>query len=60
MDPIKKGNGSKPHLLTVRDYNELERLEKFEGREVVVLYTKFIYRFIHGEWQVVGRIDDEI
>ena len=57
MEPKQKGNGSKPATPTVQDYNELESLEKIEGREVVVLYTKFIYRVIHGEWRVVGQIE---
>lgn len=59
MEPKQKGNGSKPSLKTVRDYNELEILEKIEGREVIVLYTKFIYRVIQGEWQVVGQVNGD-
>lgn len=39
----------------VEDYNELERLEKIEGREVLVLYSNLIYRVIQGKWEVVGK-----
>lgn len=59
LEPKQKGNGSKPSPTTVQDYNELEALEKIEGREVLVLYTKFIYRVIRGEWQVVGQFNAE-
>lgn len=39
----------------VEDYNELERLEKIEGREVLVLYSNLIYRVIQGKWEVVRK-----
>ena len=39
----------------VGDYNELERLEKVEGREVLVLYSNLIYRVIQGKWEVVRK-----
>lgn len=60
LEQKPKSNGSGKHRPIVQDYNELEALEKIEGREVVVLYTKFIYRIIRGEWQVVGQIDGEL
>jgi hypothetical protein len=59
LKPKQNGNGSKASLPTVQDYNELEKLKKIEGREVIVLYTKFIYRVIQGEWQVVGQINGD-
>ena len=39
----------------VEDYNDLERLEKTEDREVLVLYSNLIYRVIQGKWEVVGK-----
>lgn len=44
---------------TVEDYNELNTLEKTEGREVLVLYANLIHRVIDGEWEVVGKVDSE-
>lgn len=41
----------------IEDYNALQRLEKTEGREVLVLYSKLIYCVVNGEWKVIGRVD---
>jgi len=40
----------------VMDYNELDRLEKIEGREVLVLFSNLIHRVIDGQWQAVGKV----
>mgnify|MGYP001614510577 FL=1 len=40
----------------VKDYNELDRLEKIEGREVLVLFSNLIHRVIGGQWQAVGKV----
>ncbi len=39
----------------VEDYNELDRLEKIEGKEVLVLFSNLIHRVIDGKWQAVGK-----
>lgn len=41
----------------VEDYNTLQRLEKIEGREVLVFYSKLIYCVVDGEWKVIGKVD---
>ncbi|MBI4248560.1 MAG: hypothetical protein HY611_03570 [Elusimicrobia bacterium] len=40
----------------VEDYNELETIEKLEGREALVLYSNLLYRVISGEWIVIGKV----
>lgn len=40
----------------VEDYNELDVLERIEGREVVVLYSNLLYRVISGKWTVIGKL----
>lgn len=46
-------------MKNVEDYNELERLEIIEGQEVLVLYSKLIYRAVCGGWQFVGKVTAE-
>jgi len=41
----------------VKDYNDFEALEKIEGREVLVLYSRLIHRVIQGKWEAVGKVD---
>ena len=41
----------------VKDYNDLEALEKTEGREVLVLYSGLVHRMIQGKWEAVGKVD---
>ncbi|MEK7756967.1 MAG: hypothetical protein AAB385_07120 [Planctomycetota bacterium] len=43
----------------VADYNELDRLEKIEGREVLVLFSNLIHRVIGGQWQAVGKVTQD-
>lgn len=43
----------------IEDYNELNKLQKGEGREVLVLYSDLIHRVIDGEWKVVGKVDSD-
>ncbi len=43
----------------VKGYNELERLEKTEGREVLVLYSRLIYQVVEGKWEVVGKVNSK-
>ncbi|MBI2069482.1 MAG: hypothetical protein HYT79_02690 [Elusimicrobia bacterium] len=43
----------------VKDYNALEALEKTEGREVLVLYSRLVHRVIQGKWEAVGRVDEK-
>lgn len=40
----------------VEDYNELETIEKLEGREALVLYSNLLYRVISGDWMVIGKV----
>lgn len=40
----------------VGDYNELDTLEKVEGREALVLYSNLLYRVVSGEWLVIGKV----
>ncbi len=43
----------------VEDYNELDRLGKTEGREVLVRFANLIHRVIDGRWEVVGKLTKE-
>lgn len=43
----------------VRDYNELDRLAKIDGREVLVLFSNLIHRVIDGQWQAVGKVSQD-
>ena len=43
----------------VEDYNKLVRLEKNEGREVLVRYSKLIYQVIDGKWEVIGKVNSK-
>lgn len=40
----------------IGDYNDLDVLEKIEGREALVLYSNLLYRVVSGEWTVVGKV----
>lgn len=40
----------------VEDYNELDTLEKLEGREALVLYSNLLYRVVSGAWTVIGKV----
>lgn len=43
----------------VRDYNDLDRLEKIEGKEVLVLFSNLIHRMIDGKWEAVGKVTQD-
>lgn len=43
----------------IEDYNELNKIKKTEGREVLVLYANLIHCVVDGEWKVVGKVDEE-
>lgn len=43
----------------IEDYNELNKLQKGEGREVLVLFSDLVHRVVEGEWKVVGKVDLE-
>ena len=43
----------------IEDYNALAQLEKIEGREILVLYSRLIYQIIDGKWEVVGKVNSK-
>ena len=43
----------------VKDYNEMDELEKFEGRKVLVLYSNLIHQVVNGQWSAVGKLDKD-
>mgnify|MGYP003394427583 CR=1 FL=1 len=46
-------------MTVVADYNELDRLEKTEGREVLVRFSNLIHQVISGQWQAVGKVTQD-
>jgi hypothetical protein len=41
--------------MSARDYAALESIAHREGREVLVVSTRFVYRSVHGRWLFVRR-----
>jgi hypothetical protein len=47
-------DGKTSSRVEVRDYTELDKLDKREGLEATVLSTGIIYRVARGHWKFVG------
>jgi len=53
------GNSERGVMKIVKDYNEMDALEKFEGRKVIVLYSNLIHQVVNGQWSAVGKVDKD-
>lgn len=43
--------------MSIKDYNELDKMEPIEGGKVLVMYSDLIHQFIDGRWEAIGRLD---
>lgn len=55
----KWGNSKRGVMKIVKDYNEMDSLEKIEGRKVIVLYSNLIHQVVNGQWSAVGKLDKD-
>ena len=53
------GNPERGVMKIVKDYNEMDALEKLEGRKVLVLYSNLIHQVVNGQWSAVGKVDKD-
>jgi len=53
------GNSKRGVMKIVKDYNEMDSLEKIEGRKVTVLYSNLIHQVVNGQWSAVSKLDKE-
>lgn len=46
-------------MMIVKDYNELDGLDQFEGRKALVLYSRLIHKVVNCRWEAVGKLDKD-